>query len=167
MAGRRLIVVMGVAGCGKSTIAEALAGHLSVRWFDGDDLHPAANVEKMKSGVPLTDEDRWPWLAKIGAALAEGEGDAVGACSALKRVYRRKIAEAATEPVRFLHLSGDKALISSRMNARKGHFMPPALLDSQFATLEPLSEEEPHLILDIRKSVDEIVAEAASWLNGG
>ncbi|WP_340108382.1 gluconokinase [Pikeienuella sp. HZG-20] len=156
MAGPRLICVMGVAGCGKSTLGAALGAALPAPFIEADAYHPAANIAKMTAGAPLTDEDRWPWLDALGAA-APAEGRAVIACSALRRVYRERLAAAAGEPVFFLHLAGEKAVIGARMAGRVGHFMPPALLDSQFATLEPPDPDEPHLALDAARPPDILI----------
>ncbi|MFG3341090.1 gluconokinase [Glycomyces sp. NPDC048151] len=155
------VVVMGVSGCGKSTIAAALAAAVGGAFTDADDLHPEANVKKMASGTPLTDEDRWPWLAEVGAAIRAGLAagtPAVVACSALRRAYREAIAAAAGTEVRFVHLHGSRELIAARMHARAGHFMPPGLLDSQFATLEPLEPGEPGLTVGIEDSPQAVVA---------
>lgn len=130
------IVVMGVSGCGKSSMGEALAHRLGLPFVEGDALHPPENVAKMSKGTPLTDEDRWPWLVRVGQALAEPEGGAVVSCSALKRVYRDTLRREAGDSVIFVHLHGTRALLLSRMQHRPGHFMPASLLDSQLATLE-------------------------------
>ncbi|MEX2520814.1 MAG: gluconokinase [Paracoccaceae bacterium] len=145
----RLICVMGVAGCGKTTVGEALAEALGAEFLEADRLHPATNIARMSAGTPLTDDDRWPWLDAVGAA-APRAGRAVIACSALRRVYRERLASGAGEPIFFVHLTGPKAEIASRMGLREGHFMPTTLLDSQFATLEPPERDEPHMTLDIR-----------------
>ena len=147
-------VVMGVSGCGKSTVGAAFAAAIGGRFIDGDDLHPPENVAKMSAGVPLTDADRWPWLTLVGATLT---GDVVVGCSALKRAYRDRI-RAVAGPVRFLHLAGSKAVIAARMAARPGHFMPLGLLDSQFAALEPPGPDEDAVTVDIDQSLDAIVA---------
>ncbi|MEM9677690.1 MAG: gluconokinase [Pseudomonadota bacterium] len=157
------IVVMGVCGCGKTTVGEALAERLGVPFRDGDDLHPKANVEKMSAGTPLTDEDRWPWLALVGRALADAPR--IIGCSALKRSYRDAIAEAAGGPVAFLHLSGTRAVIESRMGARQGHFMPTSLIDSQFAALEPLSADEWSVTVNIDQSLPSLLDVAADGLH--
>lgn len=144
----RIIVVMGVAGSGKSTIGALLAERWGAAFDDADGHHPKANVQKMAGGTPLTDEDRWPWLDIVGTAArrqADTAGRAVMACSALRRVYRERLMEAAGETILFVHLVGDRSLIASRMGGREGHFMPPALLDSQFATLEPPAADETAL----------------------
>lgn len=158
------VVVMGVSGCGKSSVGEALGALLGIPYFDGDDLHPAENVARMAAGEPLTDADRWPWLDRVAAVLAERAPVIVG-CSALKRAYRDRIRAGAGGPVRFVHLAGSRALIEDRMAARTGHFMPAALLDSQFATLEPPGPDEA-LTLDVAAPVEALAAEAAEWLRG-
>lgn len=158
---RRLIIVMGVSGCGKSTIAEGLAKAIGGRFFDGDHFHPQSNIDKMSRGEPLTDTDRWPWLTLVGRELSRGGGDVVGACSALKKIYRAHIAETAGEPVHFVHLSGSKELIAQRMAARDGHFMPLSLLESQFAALEPPAGEPGAVTVDISPDTAAVVAEAA------
>lgn len=169
------LVVMGVSGCGKSTVGALLAGRLGVPFLDGDDYHPAANKEKMAAGIPLTDADREPWLARVGQLLAgqdlaardaagkgpagHGAGSAghcdggtpvapIVACSALKRSYRDLLRAAAPDVV-FVHLSGSPATIAARMDARAHEFMPRTLLESQLATLEALEPDEAHIIGDI------------------
>lgn len=154
----RLFVVMGVSGCGKSTIASALAVATGGTAVDGDDFHPEDNIRKMSDGIALTDADRWPWLDKVAQAMREGDGRIFCACSALKRSYRDRIRAAAGEPVTFLHLRGSKQLISGRMNSRPGHFMPPSLLDSQFATLEIPGQDEASIEVDIAASETDVVA---------
>ena len=156
-------IVMGVSSCGKTTVGVELAKCLGVDFIEGDKLHPAANVAKMSSGIPLTDEDRWPWLAEVGRALAGSEGK-IASCSALKRVYRERIAQAAERPVAFVFLDGSRALLEQRINARKNHFMPPSLLDSQLRTLEPPGPDENAVRLDIALPVSELAEQAAAWL---
>ncbi|QZN85822.1 gluconokinase [Cellulomonas sp. C5510] len=138
-----LVVVMGVAGSGKTTVAALLAGRMGAAFAEGDDFHSPANVEKMSAGTPLTDDDRWPWLGGIRDWLAEraaaGES-AVVPCSALRRAYRDRLREAG--PVRFVHLTGSRELLSERIQGRAGHFMKPEMLVSQLATLEPLADDE-------------------------
>ncbi len=132
-----IVVLMGVCGCGKTTVGRAVADVLGWRFFDADDFHPPASVAKMAAGTPLTDDDRWPWLDRLrdtlAATLARGE-HAVLACSALKASYRARLAEAGD--VRFVHLKGDRATFAARLALREGHYMPASLLDSQLATLE-------------------------------
>jgi beta-N-acetylhexosaminidase len=158
------IVVMGVSGCGKTTIGDLVARELGVPFLDGDSLHPVENVAKMAAGTPLTDEDRWPWLATVGTELAKaGDRGLVLACSALRRSYRDAIREQAPDTV-FLHLHGSKEVLRARTEGRTGHFMPPALLDSQLATLEPLDADEAGIVVDIAAPVNEVVAEALAGI---
>src|SRR5205823_11723772 len=152
---------MGVSGSGKSTIGEQLAKRLSWSYEDGDKFHPPANVAKMSAGHPLTDEDRWPWLQAIADEIdrlaAAGER-AVIACSALKRAYRDVLVHG-RDDVRIVYLDGTQQLIAGRLAARKGHFMPPTLLESQFKTLEPPAPDERPLTVSIDASVETIVAD--------
>src|SRR5262245_44107646 len=154
-----IVVVMGVSGSGKTTIGEALASRLRWRYVDADDLHPSANVDKMRRGVALTDEDREPWLASINRLIrdmvARGD-DMVLACSALRRRYRDTICAGAEDAVRFVYLSGDVALIDRRLRARTGHYMPASLLQSQLETLEPPDVSEA-IGIDAGRSVGSIV----------
>jgi gluconokinase len=154
-----IVVVMGVSGSGKTTIARSLAAAKHWAVLEGDSFHPPANVEKMKAGTPLTDEDRWPWLRAIAAAIdeyrARGE-NAVVACSALRRAYR-DILIGDRPDVRLVYLKGSKELIAERMKARKGHFMPASLLDSQFQALEEPGPDENPIIVEIGGTPDEIV----------
>lgn len=155
----RVLIVMGVSGCGKSTVGQALGEALGWEFRDGDAFHPPANVAKMKSGAPLTDEDRWPWLDAIARYIDETRaqsGHAIIACSALKRVYRDRL-KGARPDVTFVHLAGSKELIEARMAARQNHFMPLGLLDSQFATLEAPSDDEGAMIVSVAGAPDEIV----------
>ena len=160
-----LIVVMGVAGSGKTTIASGLAETLGVPFVEGDSLHPPANVKKMAAGIALTDEDRWPWLEAIGDRIeverVTGHGVVVS-CSALKHVYRDCLRKQVHGTVQFILLDGTPELIGDRMRKRKGHFMPPALLDSQFATLEKPTADEHAVILDISHPIPALLAEAAN-----
>lgn len=156
----KAIIVMGVSGAGKSSIAELLASRLDCAFVEGDQLHPASNVRKMADGIPLTDEDRWPWLALIGerlqAARSRGD-DIVLTCSSLKKTYREKLRQAGGEPLYFVFLKGSPELLAERMGHRKGHFMPAALLQSQLATLES-PEHEPNVVtVDIDQTIEEIV----------
>jgi gluconokinase len=153
------LVVMGVSGSGKSTIADALARELGWRYEDGDKFHPASNVAKMRAGDPLTDEDRWPWLRaiadEIDRSCKRGERVVI-ACSALKRAYRDILVHGRRD-VRFVFLDGTEALIAGRLAARKGHFMPPGLLTSQFKTLEPPAVDERPVTVSIDATVEAIV----------
>jgi len=146
-----IVVVMGVSGCGKSTVGEALAASLGWRFLDADDFHPPANVAKMAAGTPLVDEDRWPWLDRLAAemrAINAGGGDAVLACSALRQAYRDRLAAAGD--VRFVHLAGDLPTIAARLASRQHRYMPQSLLASQFATLEPPADA---IAVDVRDPV--------------
>jgi gluconokinase len=152
-----LVVVMGVSGSGKSTVGAALGQRLGVPFADADDFHPAANIAKMSAGHALDDEDRHPWLESIGEWLAShGADGGVMSCSALKRRYRDQLRRHAplTE---FVHLDGTREVIARRQASRPGHFMPATLLDSQFATLEPLGPDERGLVIDVDQPVDAIV----------
>ena len=153
------LVVMGVSGSGKSTIAERLAARLGWRFEDGDKYHPPANVAKMSAGHPLTDEDRWPWLQAIADEIdrvCKTGQRAVIACSALKRTYREILVHGRND-VRIVFLNGTQDLIAERLAARKGHFMPPGLLTSQFRTLEPPQLNERPITVSIDASVEAIV----------
>ena len=149
------IVVMGVSGCGKTSIGTLLASTLGLEFTDGDDLHTQANREKMAGGIPLDDENRWPWLDRVGQAL-NMPGGAVVACSALKRIYRKRILDAAPKAI-FVHLQGDRDLLLRRLNNRANHFMPPSLLDSQLETLEPLASGEAGAVVEVAGSETEIL----------
>ena len=153
------LVVMGVSGSGKSTIADSLAARLGWRCEDGDKFHPASNVAKMSAGHPLTDEDRWPWLQAIADEIdrvCKAGERAVIACSALKRAYRDILVHGRND-VRIIFLQGTQALIAGRLAARKGHFMPPGLLTSQFATLEPPDVNEHPVTVSIDAKVETII----------
>ncbi|PDT39547.1 MULTISPECIES: gluconokinase [Sinorhizobium] len=160
------MVLMGVAGCGKSSVGAALATRLGAVYFDGDDLHPAANIAKMSQGIPLQDEDRWPWLTRVGEALAAGTGPTIIGCSALKRAYRQHIENTAGGPVTFIHLAGTVEVIERRMKERQGHFMPAALLASQFAALEPPAPDENAISVDIDQPLEAVVEAIAAQLGG-
>jgi gluconokinase len=147
---------MGVSGSGKSTVGAALAQRLAVPFVDADTLHPPANIAKMTAGDPLSDDDRYPWLEKVGDWLAGRRDGGVVSCSALKRKYRDQL-RAHCPGVQFLHLSGAPELIGRRLAARSGHFMPAALLRSQFDTLEPLGVDEGGVTADAGQDVDAIV----------
>jgi gluconokinase len=150
---------MGVSGCGKSSIGAGFAARILAAFVDGDDLHPAANIAKMAAGIPLDNADRGPWLSAVGQTFADHDLPLVVGCSALKRSYRHIIRTHAGGPVAFLHLAGARDVIASRMAAREDHFMPTALLDSQFAALEAPGPDENAVRVDIDQSPDAIVAE--------
>ena len=161
------IVVMGVSGSGKSTVGAALAQRLRVPFADADDFHPEANIAKMSSGTPLTDEDRWPWLDLIAEWTAEQDGagkNTVVTCSALRRIYRDRLRNAPGRTL-FVHLVGSPELLEHRLSSRSGHFMPPTLLPSQLATLEPLEADEEGVILDVYHSIDNIAQLAINQLH--
>ncbi len=150
-------VVMGVSGCGKTSIGEKLAAALGVPFIEGDAFHSQANIAKMTAGTALTDEDRREWLLILRDKLAAREGGAVLSCSSLKRAYRDLLRSAGGD-VRFAHLAGDRALLLERVSNRPGHYMPPSLLDSQLSTLEPLQPDETGITLDIRDTQEQLVA---------
>ncbi|WP_231971426.1 gluconokinase [Mycobacterium sp. E3198] len=150
------VVVMGVSGSGKSTVVAALARRLNVPFVDADALHSPANIAKMTAGEPLTDDDRYPWLETVGAWLSDHRDGGVVSCSALKRTYRDQL-RAHCPRVEFLHLRGSPELIGARLAARAGHFMPAALLRSQFQALEPLGPDEAGVTADAGQAVDAIV----------
>jgi carbohydrate kinase (thermoresistant glucokinase family) len=155
---------MGVAGSGKSSIGPLLAEGLGTPFLDADTLHSEANVAKMSAGTPLTDDDRWPWLARVGRALGNSRGPGlVVACSALRRTHRQAIREHARS-VAFVHLAGSAATLASRLSKRSGHFMPVSLLDSQLDALEPLAADEAGVTVDIERSMEDIVRVALSEL---
>jgi carbohydrate kinase (thermoresistant glucokinase family) len=162
----RVIVLMGVSGSGKSTLGQLLSQALGWPFRDADSFHPARNVEKMSRGVPLTDEDRWPWLDAIAhwidARRAAGEPGIVS-CSALKRSYRQRLI-GARAGVQLVYLKGSMDVIAARMAARKDHFMPPTLLRSQFETLEEPGPEERAIVADVAGSPQRIAADIVARL---
>ncbi|MFJ6941032.1 gluconokinase [Streptomyces sp. NPDC101132] len=164
MGDRPTVFVMGVSGTGKTTVGRLLAAALGLPYAEGDDFHPARNVAKMASGVPLEDADRWPWLDAVGGWVRrQGDRGGVVAASALKRRYRDRLRAAAPGAV-FVHLAGDRDLIARRMAARTGHFMPVALLDSQYAALEPLSGGERGVTVSVDGGPEETVRRALAGL---
>jgi gluconokinase len=161
-----IVVVMGVSGCGKTTVAALLAAALGWQYQEGDDLHPAANVAKMRGGTPLTDADRLPWLEKIAGEIecwCEQGLSGVVTCSALKRSYREIIIGSRPE-VQLVYLKGSYDLIQSRLAARHEHYMPAALLDSQFATLEEPTRDEHPIVIDVGGNPADIAAEIVRQL---
>ena len=156
----RLVVVMGVSGCGKSTVGAALSERMGKPFIDADDFHPQINLAKMSSGIPLGNDDRWPWLERVGKVLGEHcrfEGLVICACSALRREYREYLKKVANEPILFVYLNGSAELISRRLCVRSDHFMPSELLESQFAILQPPSIEENVLSVDIDRPVSKVI----------
>lgn len=163
------VIVMGVSGCGKSTVGALLAERLGCRFLEGDGFHDALAIDKMRRGVPLTDEDRWPWLDRIGEAVAhavESEESIVVACSALRRAYRDRLRTAIPTPTRFLLLDNSREEILRRLEARAHDFMPTSLLDSQLATLERPSPDESVLVLVSDASPAALSRLAADQLTG-
>jgi carbohydrate kinase (thermoresistant glucokinase family) len=156
------IVVMGVTGCGKTSVGIALAESLGIEFIDSDVLHSDSNKKKMSSGTPLTDSDRQPWLQEVSKALQSHESVVV-ACSALKKSYRSTILSGAPT-TKFVHLSGSQELIFARLSERSHHFMAIGLLDSQFQTLEPLDHTETGKVFEISQPVDQIVNDVIAWL---
>ncbi|MFW0111397.1 gluconokinase [Rothia sp. CCM 9416] len=164
--GAHHIVVMGVSGTGKTSVAHALRDELGWEFIEGDDLHPESNICKMSAGIPLNDSDRGPWLEKIASWIQEADkrkAKTLVTCSALKRAYRDVLREASPGLV-FLHLTGDKDLIAERMKRRTGHFMPLSLLESQLATLEPLQEDEKGVVVDISGEMPQVLERAYAAL---
>lgn len=152
------VVLMGVSGCGKTSVARALEKQLGWPYAEADDFHPQANKDKMAAGIALNDDDRWPWLESLRSWMnihAQAGNSTIVTCSALKRSYRDLLAEA-TGKVLFVHLDGTHDLIAERMTKRVGHFMPTTLLPSQFATLEPLAADEHGVTVDIAPPVSEL-----------
>ena len=160
-----LYVIMGVAGSGKSTIGAQLARVLGIEFVEGDDLHPPDNVKRMAAGIPLTDTDRHGWLLAIAARLRSAKRAGIGlviSCSALKRSYRDLVRSEGDTDVRFVYLAGSRTLLAARMTNRRGHFMPPSLLESQLAILEEPAPDEHAWVCDIHETPDTIVADLAN-----
>jgi len=145
-------------------MGEALAARLGLPYIEGDALHPAENVAKMSKGIPLTDEDRWPWLALVGQAVSAPEHGAIASCSSLKRVYRDLLRQEAGEGLIFVHLHGSRELLMNRMKHRPGHFMPASLLDSQLATLEPPGADENVITVDCAEPLEDAVNRVAATI---
>ncbi len=157
-----LYVIMGVSGSGKSLIGAMFARALDVEFVEGDDLHPPDNVRRMAAGIPLTDDNRRGWLTKIAERLRDAKRAGLGlvvSCSALKRIYRDLLRSVAAADVRFVYLAGSRELLAARLANRRGHFMPPSLLESQLAILEEPSPDEHAWVCDIRQAPDAIVAD--------
>jgi carbohydrate kinase (thermoresistant glucokinase family) len=168
---RPRVVVMGVSGCGKSTVGQGLAERLGLPFVEGDTLHPPENVARMAAGIALTDEDRWPWLDRIARALAEAgdagqagqTGGVVVACSALKRAYRDRLRQAAPD-LQLVHLRGSREVLAARLASRRGHYMPASLLDSQLRTLQPPEPDERAIELDVDAPPRLLVQQAAVFV---
>ena len=160
----RAVVLMGVSGSGKTTVGLRLAAALGAEFIDGDDLHSDAARAKMGAGHALTDEDRWPWLDRIGATLANRDKRRIVACSALKRAYRDRLRAAAGLNLRFVYLAASPQAMKARVAARRGHYMPASLVDSQFATLEPPKDEPDVIEVAAENTVDAVVAELTARL---
>jgi gluconokinase len=161
------LVVMGVSGCGKSSVGRRIAQALGLEFIEGDELHPPRNVALMAAGTPLTDADRADWLAAIAARLGQAHAAGRGlvvSCSALKRSYR-DVLRAPCPGLRFVHLQGDAALLRERLKSRTGHYMPPSLLDSQLSTLEPPGPDEDAIAVDISPSTEQVAATVLALLN--
>lgn len=161
------LVVMGVSGCGKSVLASLLAGRLDYRLCEADDFHPAANVDTMSRGIPLTDEDREPWLRSLAAWVKQQHSaghSSVMACSALKRQYRDLLREGSGQDLVFVHLVGDQDTILERLSSRE-HFMPRSLLGSQLDTLEPLQADETGVQIELDQPREAVLSEALAWLS--
>ena len=161
-----LVVVMGVSGCGKSTVGRLIAKQLACKFLEGDNLHPPCNLERMASGIALTDHDRRGWLKAITEQLACAHAARYGlivSCSALKRSYRNQLRTASGE-LAFVHIHGSLDVLEARMQSRTGHFMPPSLLASQLQTLEPPGADEPCITLDAALPAERIAEQACAWL---
>ncbi len=158
------IIVMGVSGSGKSTVGEKLAEALHLSFLEGDSLHPKSNVDKMASGIPLQDEDRWPWLDKIGERMAVAEQGLIVSCSSLKKSYRDRLRAAVGGQLAFVFLDGSFEVLHEHMGHRTGHFMPVTMLESQLATLESPVGEPLVFRVDVVDSIEKIVAESLEWL---
>ena len=163
----RHVVVMGVSGCGKTTVAQGISGETGWTFAEADSFHSPEKVAKMAAGTPLTDEDRWPWLRDLarwmGERAAAGESTVI-ACSALRRAYRDVLRSGPPHDVDFVHLDGPVEVVAQRLEARSGHYMPASLLASQVATLEPLEPDEGGVVLDLRKPPADLVTEAVAAL---
>jgi len=160
------IVAMGVSGCGKTTLTADLAAYLACPAFEGDDFHSPASVAKMRAGTALDDDDRWPWLDRLGAAIGAGVrsgGLAVAACSALKRSYRKRLERAAGVPLLFVHLDGERDEIAAHLATRQSHYMAPSLLDSQLAVLERPGADERALVLHCYAPVAALREDVLTW----
>jgi len=158
-------VVMGVTGCGKTTVAELIAQRINATFIEADELHGDANISKMASGQPLSDDDRWPWLQRVADAMKSYKPPVVVSCSALRQAYRDYLREHTQVSMGFIHLHSDANIIAQRMAKRSNHFMPIGLLDSQLQLLEHLEKNENGVVVNIDQSVSGVVDEAMLYVN--
>ncbi len=164
------LIVMGVSGCGKSSVGEALAARFAVPYIEGDAMHPPANIAKMSAGSPLNDDDRWPWLDALSACLnaeAATNGGAIASCSSLKKIYRDRLQAGSGPQTRFIFLDCSRKTLARNQSARKGHFMPPSLLDSQLATLEAPYDEARAIVIDGNQPFDAVIQSIVAKLEQG
>ena len=158
-------IVMGVAGCGKSSVSAMLAERVNATVIEADDLHGTENIEKMARGEALDDDDRWPWLSRVAKEMQTSTTPVFTSCSALRRVYRQYLLDNVGSPIGFIHLHTDREVIAERMSNRTGHFMPLSLLDSQFQILEPLQSDEMGVTVDISQPLDKVVGDAMQYVS--
>jgi len=158
-------IVMGVAGCGKSSVSAMLAERVNATVIEADDLHGTENIEKMARGEALDDDDRWPWLSRVAKEMQTSTTPVFTSCSALRRVYRQYLLDNVGSPIGFIHLHTDRDVIAKRMSNRTGHFMPLSLLDSQFQILEPLQSDERGVTVDISQPLDKVVDDAMQYVS--
>jgi gluconokinase len=164
------LIVMGVSGCGKSSVGEAIAEHFGVPFIEGDAMHPPENIAKMSAGTPLNDDDRWPWLDTLAQRLGREtleHGGAVASCSALKIAYRDRLQAGSSRQTRFIFLNCARETLERNQSKREGHFMPPSLLDSQLATLEPPFREERAIVIDGNQPFNRVIQSILEKLNQG
>lgn len=164
------LIVMGVSGCGKSSVGEALAARFAVPYIEGDAMHPPANIAKMSAGTPLNDDDRWPWLDALAARLkaeAAQNGGAIASCSSLKKIYRDRLQAGSGPQSRFIFLDCSRKTLERNQSERIGHFMPPSLLDSQLATLEPPYDEPRAIVIDGNQPFDAVIESIVAKLEQG
>ena len=164
------LIVMGVSGCGKSSVGEALAARFAVPYIEGDAMHPPANIAKMSAGTPLNDDDRWPWLDALAARLkseAAQNGGAIASCSSLKKIYRDRLQAGSGPQTRFVFLDCSRKTLERNQSERTGHFMPPSLLDSQLATLEPPYDEPRAIVIDGNQPFDAVIESIVAKLEQG
>lgn len=165
--GQQVIIVMGVTGCGKSSLGREIASSLDAPFLEGDEFHPEANIAKMSAGIPLTDEDRVGWLDLLAREIrqrAETGASVVMSCSALKKKYREQLNDVSGQDILYVFMDGPKEVIAARLDQRKGHYMPPSLLDSQLEALDPPGEDEHVIRVDLRKSIAEMLGDVMNHL---